>query len=151
MIRVMNRLYLLHGARRHHDAARATLEARDDALGQLARYWFEVVRGCGEDVTEVLHHGQITACVDSAAFAYVHAFTGHVNLGFFRGNALPDPAGLLQGTGKWMRHVKLRSESPIDEAAVRALIEAAYRDIRERLAQKSPIQLNATSGVRSST
>ncbi|MEI9965905.1 MAG: DUF1801 domain-containing protein [Caulobacteraceae bacterium] len=53
-----------------------------------------------------MHDGHPTACVGDAAFAYVDAFRAHVNVGFFHGAALDDPAGLLEGTGKRMRHVK---------------------------------------------
>ena len=95
--------------------------------------WFERLRGCGPDVRELLHDGWPTACVGDAAFAYVAAFSAHVNLGFFQGAELDDPAGLLQGAGKRMRHVKLRWGEPVNEAALNALIAAAYRDIRLRL------------------
>src|SRR5436305_12596001 len=97
-------------------------------LGSIAQRWFEIMRGCGPDVRELLHDGHPTACVGDAAFGYVNAFTAHVNVGFFHGNALDDPAGLLEGTGKRMRHVKLRWGTPVDTAALDALIEAAYRD-----------------------
>jgi hypothetical protein len=56
-----------------------------------------------------------------------------VNIGFFHGAALDDPASLLEGAGKRMRHVKVRWRAPVDEAALNALIAAAYRDIRARL------------------
>jgi hypothetical protein len=79
-------------------------------LGAIAQHWFEVMRGCGEDVREVLHDGHPTACVADAAFGYVNAFKDHVNVGFFRGARIADPEGLLEGTGKLMRHVKLRPE-----------------------------------------
>lgn len=72
--------------------------------------------------------------MDDAPFAYVNAFKAHAAVGFFHGAALPDPAGLLEGAGKAMRHVKLRPGEPLDEAALTALIDAAYRDIRRRLA-----------------
>jgi hypothetical protein len=91
------------------------------------------MRDCGPDVRELLHDGWPTACVNDAAFAYVAAFAAHVNVGFFHGADLPDPAGLLTGSGKRMRHLKLRWGEPVDEAAVSALIAAAYRDIRLRL------------------
>jgi hypothetical protein len=68
--------------------------------------------------------------VGEAAFAYANAFTAHVNVGFFHGATLPDPAGLLQGTGKFMRHVKLVPGTAIDGAALEALIEAAYVDMK---------------------
>jgi hypothetical protein len=55
-----------------------------------------------------------------------------VNIGFYQGAALPDPAGLLEGSGKRMRHVKLRWGGKVDEAALAALIAAAYRDMKSR-------------------
>ncbi len=80
-----------------------------------------------------MHDGHPTACIADAAFAYVNAFTAHVNVGFFRGAELTDPAQLLDGTGKYMRHVKLRPEGDIDPTALVELIETAYTDIKERL------------------
>lgn len=106
--------------------------AADDAMRRLVQPWFEALRGCGPDLRECLHDGYPTACVGDAAFAYVGAFKAHANLGFFHGAALDDPAGLLQGTGKRMRHVKLLPGRPPDDAAIRDLIAAAYRDIRQR-------------------
>ena len=91
------------------------------------------MRECGSDVRELLHDGHPTACVGDAAFAYTNAFTAHVNVGFFRGAALPDPAGLLQGDGKYMRHVKLRPGTALDAASLETLINAAYVEIRRRL------------------
>ena len=91
------------------------------------------MRGCGSDVRELLHDGHPTACVDDAAFGYVNAFSAHVNVGFFYGAMLDDPAGLLEGTGKRMRHVKLRRAEEVNTAALTELITAAYRDIRSRL------------------
>ena len=60
-------------------------------------------------------------------------FTSHVNVGFFHGAALPDPARLLQGTGKFMRHVKLRPGTATNAAALSRLIDAAYSDIKARV------------------
>ena len=102
-------------------------------LRAIARQWFDVMRACGGDVREVVHDDQPTACVGDAAFAYVDAFTAHVNVGFFHGAGLADPAGLLEGAGKFMRHVKLRPDRDIDAAALSALIESAYADIKRRL------------------
>jgi hypothetical protein len=107
--------------------------AAPDVLRQLARPWFDRMRSCGQDVRELMHDGYPTACVGEAGFAYVGAFKAHVNVGFFQGAALPDPAGLLEGTGKRMRHVKVRFGQPVDEPALAALIQAAYRDMRTRL------------------
>ena len=102
-------------------------------LGAIAQRWFEVMRDCGDDVRELLHDGHPTACVGDAAFGYVNAFREHVNVGFFRGAELYDPIGLLEGTGKFMRHVKLRPEREINSAALTKLIETAYTDMRARV------------------
>src|SRR5258708_7929184 len=99
----------------------------------MALPWFERMRGCGADLRELLHDGHPTACVGDAAFGYVNAFSAHVNVGFFHGAALADSAGVLEGTGKRMRHVKLRPEEPLNVVALNELIAAAYRDIRLRL------------------
>jgi len=115
------------------DAVQHWLDTHDGELGALARQWFKALRGCGADVTELLHDGMPTACVGDAAFAYVNAFTAHVNVGFFCGAELPDPAGLLQGSGKFMRHVKLRPGALPDAAALQALVDAAYADVQQRL------------------
>jgi hypothetical protein len=102
-------------------------------LGTIAQHWFEIMRDCGDDVRELLHDGHPTACVGDAAFAYVNAFTAHVNVGFFRGAELADPARLLEGTGKFMRHVKLRPGGDTDAVGLTKLIEAAYADMKGRL------------------
>lgn len=110
----------------------------DDELGMMARHWFEVMRGCGGDVREVLHDGHPTACVGDVAFAYVNAFRAHVNVGFFRGSELPDPDGLLEGTGVFMRHVKLFPGRDVDTKALTKLIELAYADMRQRVRAGCP-------------
>jgi len=105
----------------------------DDALRLFAKPWFDQLRGCGDDVRELLHDGRPTACVGEAAFAYVDAFSAHVNVGFFFGAELDDPTGLLEGAGKRMRHVKLRWGEPVNTEALNTLIAAAYRDMRQRV------------------
>ena len=114
----------------------AWLYQQADDLGPIARHWFAELRSCGSDVRELLHDGHPTACVGDAAFAYVNAFRAHVNLGFFHGAELADPAGLLEGTGKFMRHVKLMPGRAVDDAAVEQLIRTAYADMKLRLKAK---------------
>jgi hypothetical protein len=109
------------------------MKAHPGELGVIARHWFEVMRKCGDDVQEVLHDGHPTACIGDAAFGYVNAFTGHVNIGFFRGAEIADPEGLLEGTGKFMRHVKLHPGHDFNVAALTKLIETAYSDMKERV------------------
>jgi hypothetical protein len=117
-------------------AVEAWMDKHSGDLGTIARRWFDVMRGCGDDVRELLHDGHPTACVGEAAFAYVNAFTAHVNIGFFRGAELSDPKHLLEGTGKVMRHVKLRPERDLDAAALTKLIQMAYRDMKRRTARE---------------
>ncbi len=109
------------------------MRGHEGALGAIARRWFELMRACGDDVRELVHDGAPTACVDDAGFAYANAFTAHVNVGFFRGAELPDPDGLLEGSGRFMRHVKLRPGQAVNEAALRRLVQAAYLDMRRRV------------------
>lgn len=121
------------GATRHDPQVDAWFDARRPELGAIARAWFRQMRDCGPDVTELLHDGHPTACVGDAAFGYVNVFTSHVNIGFFHGAALEDRARLLQGTGRFMRHVKARPEALPEPSALKALIAAAYGDIQARL------------------
>ena len=109
-------------------------------LRQIARRWFDTMRACGDDVSELLHDGHPTACVGEAAFGYVNAFTTHVNVGFFQGAELPDPEGLLEGTGKFMRHVKLAPNLVLNAPALESLIETAYKDVRDRLRSRDGLK-----------
>lgn len=127
------RLFRLGGAVAHEPAIDAWFDAQPPELGSLARIWFSRMRACGADVRELLHDDQPTACIADAPFGYVDVFTAHVNVGFFRGNLLPDPAGLLRGTGKFMRHVKLAPGITLDESALAALVTAAYQEMRAAL------------------
>ena len=102
-------------------------------LGAIARQWFEVMRKCGDEVRELLHDGCPVACLGDAPFGYVNVFNSHVNVGFFHGAALPDPAHLLQGAGRFMRHVKLKPAADTNAAALNRLIDAAYLDIKARV------------------
>ena len=129
----MSELFRFPRAVRRNPEVEAWFSAPDHELRRLAQPWFERMRACGADVREVLHDGYPTACVEDAAFAYVGAFSAHVNVGFFHGAALDDPAGLLEGTGKRMRHAKLRWGREVNAAALEALVTAAYRDMRARL------------------
>lgn len=110
------------------------LESRPPELRPLVKEWFARLRACGPDVRELLHDGCPVACAGDAAFAYVNAFSGHVNVGFFFGANLDDPDDLMEGTGKRMRHVKLRPEQQGDPVALERLIEEAYADIKRRVA-----------------
>ena len=129
----MSNLFRFPSAVPRDPSVDAWFDKPDEELRRIAQPWFERMRGCAADVRELLHDGHPTACVKDAAFGYVDAFSAHVNVGFFHGAELDDPAGLLEGAGKRMRHVKLRWAQPVNAAALSELIAAAYRDIRSRL------------------
>jgi hypothetical protein len=126
-------LLRLNGAVERDAAIDAWMKKHEGELGVIAHQWFEMMRKCGDEVRELLHDGCPVACLGDAPFGYVNVFTSHVNVGFFHGAALPDPAHLLQGTGKFMRHVKLKPETPTNAAALRKLIDTAYSDIKSRV------------------
>lgn len=67
------------------------------------------------------------------AYACALPYAAHVNLAFYRGTALPDPAGLLRGTGKAMRHVSLAEPGEVDAPGIRALLIAAREERRQAL------------------
>ena len=115
-------------------AVEVWMDEHPGELGAIARRWFEVMRARGADVRELVHDGAPTACVGDAAFGYVNAYRAHVNVGFFRGAELADPNGLLEGSGRFMRHVKLGPGRDVDAAALAALIDIAYADMRRRVA-----------------
>jgi hypothetical protein len=105
------------------------IDALPSDLASITRAWFSYMRRRGANVRELMHDGCATVCVEAVPFAYVVAYKDHVNVGFFAGASLSDPDGLLEGTGKRMRHVKLRPDGPIDVSSLEALIDASYRDV----------------------
>jgi hypothetical protein len=111
----------------------AWMQEHGGELGAIAQEWFEAMRNCGDEVRELLHDGCPVACLGDAPFGYVSVFTSHVNVGFFHGAALPDTCRLLQGSGKRMRHVKLKPGTATNAAALSMLIDAAYSDIKARV------------------
>ncbi len=126
-------LLRFNGGVERDPAIDAWLNDRAGDLGAIARQWFAVMRKCGDEVRELLHDGCPVACLGDVPFGYVNVFTAHVNVGFFQGASLSDPARLLQGTGKFMRHVKLRPGTATNSEALHKLIESAYLDIKDRI------------------
>jgi hypothetical protein len=126
-------LLRFNGTVEHDPTIDAWLNERAGELGAIAHRWFEGMRKCGDEVRELLHDGCPVACLGDVPFGYVNVFTSHVNVGFFQGAALPDPARLLQGTGKFMRRVKLRPGTASNDAALSTLIEMAYSELKARV------------------
>ena len=129
----MNRLLRFAGSAKRDPAIDAWLKERTPELGAMAKDWFDVMRSRGDDVLELMHDGCPVACVEDAPFGYVNVFKAHVNVGFFLGAELSDPDGLLEGTGKRMRHVKLRPGVTVNSVALGKLVDEAYLDIKQRL------------------
>ena len=148
----MSQLFRFSSAVKQDPAIEAWMLEHAGELGAIAQRWFAVMRGCGDDVRELLHDGHPTACVGDAAFGYVSAFTAHVNVGLFRGAEFADPAGLLEGTGKFMRHVKLSPDCEVDATALGTLIKTAYTDMKRRVKaeQKGGVRAATESGEQNS-
>jgi hypothetical protein len=126
-------LLTFNGTLERDPAIDAWFNGHQGELGAIARHWFEIMRSCGDEVREIFHDGCPNACLGDVPFAYVNVFNAHVNVGFFQGATLPDPARLLQGNGKRMRHIKLSPATPTDGAALTTLIQTAYSDIKARI------------------
>ena len=122
-----------NGALPHDPAIDAWFRQHPGPLGPIAQHWYEVMRRCGDEVRELIHDGSPTACLGDAPFAYVSIFTSHANVGFFHGAFLRDPARLLQGSGKRMRHIRLTTERPANASAITSLIHVAWEDIKSRV------------------
>lgn len=131
----MDDLFTLNGAVEHDPRIAAWFDVTDP-FRAMVQPWFAVLRGCGDDVRETLCDMGPAVLIADAPFAYVNAFKAHAAVGFFRGAELPDPAGLLEGSGRLMRHVKLRPGQPVNEPALRALAAAAYDGMRARVAAR---------------
>src|SRR5690242_9280551 len=126
-------LLRFNGAVERAPAIDAWMREHAGELGAIAQRWFEVMRKCGDEVRELLHDGCPVACLGDVPFGYVNVFTSHVNVGFFQGASLPDPGHLLQGSGRFMRHVKLKPGIATNAAALSKLINTAYSDIKKRV------------------
>jgi hypothetical protein len=126
-------LFRLSKGAKRDPAVERWLSDDSSELRAIAKEWFAHMRRCGDDVRELMHDGCPVACVEDAPFGYVNTFKAHVNVGFFYGAMLEDPAGMLEGSGKRMRHVKLKPDSEVAAEDLRDLIHAAYADIKVRL------------------
>ena len=99
----------------------------------------ETVVGVHPEVTEVVRLGERAATYGIGprkmieGYAYIMPQANWVNLGFYRGTSLPDPEGLLEGTGAALRHVKVRRPEDASREGVAALLRAALDERREAL------------------
>ena len=110
-------------------------------LRSIMKHLRAVVLKVDPDACEVVHLGYRSATYGvgpkkmSEGYVYIMPHSRWVNLGLYNGVGLPDPKGLLEGTGARLRHVKIRSAAEVRESAVRRLIESAVKERRASLAR----------------
>jgi hypothetical protein len=73
----------------------------------------------------------------SAVINSIMVYRKHINLYFFEGDSLPDPEGVLQGTGSMVRHIRLTSASDLHSPAVKALMAEARKRADQPLNPKA--------------
>jgi hypothetical protein len=114
------------------------LEGRPPELADLAHRLRALIAGLHPDVVEVPRTGEGVAAYGwgekkmSESYAYLAPQRAWVNLGFYHGVLLDDPAGIVEGTGARIRHVKVRPDA-VDEVALRALLVQARQERAEAL------------------
>lgn len=114
----------------------------DPKIEQIARRLRTLILRVDPDAVEVVRLGDNAASFGlgpkkmSEAYAYIMPKAGYVNLGFYNGAALADPAGLIEGTGKRLRHVKVYSTADANRPEIRRLIETARAERRQALGRK---------------
>lgn len=69
----------------------------------------------------------------SEHFCYIGAHREHVNLGFYYGAELPDPKGLLEGTGKKLRHIKVREVEEVAQTSLRQIVQTSLEERKKAL------------------
>ena len=111
----------------------ANIEPR---LAAIARRLRTIIRAVDVNTVETVRLGDNAATYGTGpkkmtdGYAYIMPKRGYVNLGFYQGAVLPDPEGLLEGTGKGLRHVKIHSLADANRVAVRALVARALAQRR---------------------
>ncbi len=106
------------------------LDRMDPALAPIARLVRHIVRREAPERRETVKWG-MPGYAGRKNVCYIAAYSAHVNLGFYRGVELADPDHLLEGSGKSLRHVKIRSSQEASTPAIGRLLRAAVSKDRE--------------------
>src|SRR6188508_2496827 len=124
-------------------AARGTfdqlLAGVEPDLAAIARRLRAIIRAVDASTVETVRLGDNAATYGvgpkkmTDGYAYIMPMRGYINLGFYQGAMLPDPQRLLEGTGKGLRHVKIRILAEANRSSVRALVAAALAQRRAPL------------------
>lgn len=115
------------------------MDMADPAMRPIAQRLREVVVAVDPDSVEVVRLGDRAATYGvgpkkmSQGYAYIMPHKNWVNLGFYQGAFLPDPTGIMEGTGKKLRHVKVRSVEDAERPALRTLLEQALAERQKAL------------------
>jgi hypothetical protein len=113
----------------------AYLERKGAKLGEVAQGLRRLVKKTVAGTKESVNPWRIPTFESNGPMCFFTVGKNHVTFGFLRGTSLPDPARLLEGTGKNLRHVKLRSVDELRKPALEKLIRAAAR-----LNKKEPME-----------
>ena len=115
------------------------MDITEPGMRPIAQRLREIVIDVDHDTVEVVRLGDRAATYGvgpkkmSEGYAYILPHKNWVNLGFFVGATLPDPAGIMEGTGKKLRHVKVRSVEDAGRPEIRVLIQVALAERRQAL------------------
>ncbi|MGB7847961.1 MAG: DUF1801 domain-containing protein [Candidatus Acidiferrum sp.] len=113
----------------------AYVEQKGTKLGDVAQGLRRLVKKTVEGTKESVNPWKIPTFESHGPMCFFMIGKNHITFGFLRGTSLPDPAKLLEGTGKNLRHVKLRSVDDLRKPALKKLIQAAAR-----LNKKEPME-----------
>jgi hypothetical protein len=111
------------------------VEKKGAKLGEVAQELRRLVKKTVAGTRESVNPWKMPTFESNGPMCYFSAGKNHVTFGFLRGTSLADPAKLLEGTGKSLRHVKLRSLEDLRKPALKKLIQAAAR-----LNKKAPME-----------
>lgn len=116
----------------------AYLRKKDPKLREVVRGLRALVKEAVPDVTETVNPWGLPTFELNGPICYLMVGKNHVTFGFLRGTSLDDPKGLLEGTGKNLRHVKVRKKEDLSQGGLRRLVAAAARLNRETPSQWMP-------------
>lgn len=144
---VPTRRYRYRSTVRHDPAIDAYVQSVKGDLGAIVARLVALVRSTVPDHDELRVHGAPQFCVGGEPFCYVVGYAKHVNLGFCEGAGLRDPEKLLEGTGKAMRHVKIRPGAEFPGKVLSRMVQEAARRVRAKQAE-SPAAVKEVKEVR---
>ena len=141
------RRYRYRGTLRHDPAIDAYVQSVKSELGAIVARLVALVRSSVPGHDELRVHGMPQFCIGGEPFCYVVGYAKHVNLGFCEGAGLPDPDGLLEGTGKAMRHIKIRPGAEFPGRTLSRMVREAAKRVRVRQAE-SPAPVKEVRNAR---